>query len=591
MSGSASVRPHVLAVAAGVAVFFCHVLWSESSFQYDDIHSIANNPHIRQLGNVPQFFVRSDMFSEHSWGRMYRPLVLSTYAVNHAIGGLDPAGYGWMNCLLHGTASGLVVAALALLGTTAPWAAVGGLAFGLLPVNVEVAHYISSRSESLSAVFLLISLIAYVRYAVDEYRPGTRLAVSLAAFCAALLAKESAVILPLLLLGYEVFAADGDGSSRERVRRCLPRQAGHWVLAAAYVALMRHHVLRATLEDPARGLVAQVATQVKAWVYYLGLLWMPTHLSVEHRFRISSDLAEPPVLLAGLMLICVLSLALAVGQRPRPWLFWLWWAGAALLPTSVVPLNVLVNEHRLYLPSVAFVALTVSLFRGLGCRRPTASAIGVVVALLFYGVLSAQRSAVWADAGALWGDALAKGPRMPRPHLFMGDHYDRIGDQAAALSQYDSALSVYPQALSPGDRLAIHNNRGAALLALGRFPEAVEAYQAALRYDPTYTKARDALEGLLAVGGAERAPEAARLHKQGMALMIQGRVGEAARRFEGSLAMQSWPETWLSLGMAYERMEEWEQARVAYRSLRIAGAGTAFEETAIRRLSLLGERP
>ena len=32
-------------------------------FQYDDFHSIVDNPHIRQLGNIPRFFVDPTLFS------------------------------------------------------------------------------------------------------------------------------------------------------------------------------------------------------------------------------------------------------------------------------------------------------------------------------------------------------------------------------------------------------------------------------------------------------------------------------------------------------------------------------------------------
>ena len=56
-------------------------------FHYDDGHSIVENPHIRQLANIPAFFFDATMFSKDPENAMYRPLLLTTYALNHAVSG------------------------------------------------------------------------------------------------------------------------------------------------------------------------------------------------------------------------------------------------------------------------------------------------------------------------------------------------------------------------------------------------------------------------------------------------------------------------------------------------------------------------
>ena len=35
----------------------------ENQFHYDDFHSIVHNPHIRDLANMPRFFVDPELFS------------------------------------------------------------------------------------------------------------------------------------------------------------------------------------------------------------------------------------------------------------------------------------------------------------------------------------------------------------------------------------------------------------------------------------------------------------------------------------------------------------------------------------------------
>lgn len=586
--GAGSRRSPLLGAACvSVCILLVHLAFSAAAFQYDDLHSIVNNPHIRSLSNAHRFLVRPDMFSEHAGGGMYRPLVLLSHALNYHFGGYEARNFHWLNAAAHALNSGLVVLLFTALGWSRNPALVAGLLFGLLPVNAEVVNYISSRSESLYAMCFLASAISYIQS--SHIGPWGRLwwAGSIAAFVGSLLAKEAAVTLPAILLGYELLGPHDRRNTG--MREVVRRQWLHWLIAGAYLVLMRGMVLRATLDEPVRGMGSQLATQVKAWVFYLKLLSMPSHLCVEHQFRIGDSLLQLPALASMTLLVSCVALLVTIGGLRRGVLFWLYWPGILLLPTSLVPLNVLVSEHRLYLPSVAFAALVVHLVSQIWRRLPRVSTGLMVALLLVYALLSTQRNAVWGDPGALWGDALTKAPRMPRPHLFMGDWHKQQGDYRRALAEYEMALAVYPEALSPGDRLIIHNNTGATYLAMGRFVEAVREYQTALGIDSTYVKARDALEGLVAVAGSARDERAEQLYKEGLLLLVGGRVHEAVVHLQSSLAVQSWPQTWLSLGMAHERLEQWGAAAQTYRVLAIAGAGTPFAVTARQRLRELGE--
>ena len=584
-----------LVVALAVAAF--HATVASGTFQYDDGHAIVGNPHIRQLSSLPRFFTDATTFSGNSWAGMYRPLVLVSHAACWVWGGGDDAPFRVFNALVHGACAGLVTLLVAALGAGTRGAALAGLAFGLLPVNGEVAWYFSSRSESLCALFTMLSFLLYLVASTRSGRGRLWLTGSVAAFAMALLSKEVAAVLPGLLVAWELMARRRPGSLPALAAAIARCQWPYWAVAGVYLVGMRGHVLRATVGEPVRTYGVQLATQTKAWVYYTLLLWHPTGLTVEHQFRLANSwagaLAVGPALL--LLASCVWLVARLWGQAgrrsrtgsPVPGFLALW-AVAGLAPTSLIPLNVLVNEHRLYLASLSFVALLAWTARDLWGRHRRAGPVAVAALVGIYGLLSAQRSAVWADAGALWTDAAAKAPLMPRPHLFLGDYYKSAGQYSRALAEYSLVESVYPDVLSSGDRLQLHNNRGAALLAMGRSAAAVEEYRRALRINPAYAPAREALEGLLAVGGGERDPQAESLHKRGLAALVGGRLAEAESRFRASLNLQSWPDTWLSLALSLERMGRTEEARSAYASLALAGRGTRFERTARRRLSQLG---
>ena len=115
------------------------------AFHYDDFHSIVHNPHLRSTANIPAFFRDPALFSTNPESAMYRPVLLVSYALNFALGGLQPAGYHLVNALLHGLNAGLVHRLLLLLGQE--WLALlAAFLFALAPVNAEAFNYVSSRS-------------------------------------------------------------------------------------------------------------------------------------------------------------------------------------------------------------------------------------------------------------------------------------------------------------------------------------------------------------------------------------------------------------------------------------------------------------
>ena len=93
----------------------------------------------------------------------YRPLVLASLAVNHAVAGPNRDGYAVANIALHTTVS-LVLACLARsLGATIAVSGVAGLLFALHPVHSECVNTVVGRAETLCAVFFLLALLLHRR--------------------------------------------------------------------------------------------------------------------------------------------------------------------------------------------------------------------------------------------------------------------------------------------------------------------------------------------------------------------------------------------------------------------------------------------
>lgn len=106
------------------------------SFQYDDFHSIVRNPAVRDLGNVPAFFGAPSMFSADIGKGMYRPVLLTTLALNHALHGYDVVGYHVVNVMLH-LASVLLLWQLARRCATSSAALAAALLFATHPLTAD----------------------------------------------------------------------------------------------------------------------------------------------------------------------------------------------------------------------------------------------------------------------------------------------------------------------------------------------------------------------------------------------------------------------------------------------------------------------
>ncbi len=526
-------------------------------FHYDDLHSIRDNPHIRTLENIPAFFVRPDYFTADPRSAMYRPLVLVSYALNYALDKLQVQSYHWVNIGIHAFNSALLVALARMLlgGLLAPLLA--GFIFALHPVNSEVVNYISSRSESLCASFFLSSCIAYFQARQATRWPVPLFGLSLLAFVGALLCKSVAVVLvPLLVLGEWLLRGP-----KPSLRTLTARLSPFLLVAVVYVAGMRHMLHTALVDAPVRDLWTQWATQTKALVYYAKLLAFPWALNVEHQFFLGRwDWA------VGLSAAVVLAALVFIGRsgplaRGMALGFLL-----VLAPTFFVPLNVLVNEHRLYIPSAAFAVGLAAAMQGL-VRSTRWGAVCVVLWLLVYAGLDIRRTAQWNSAEALWGASLARSPQMPRPHIYMGNALRESGRNREALQHYARALTVNPRVLSGGDMVAVFNNMGAVYLAMQQLDASIAAYERALQIDSDYAPARAGLEGALALrAGRERAGAVA-LQKQGLLALVQGELDKAVALLERSVQEQPLAQTYRALVQAYERMGDEEGMRRAYRRL------------------------
>ena len=450
--------------SAGVILALAAMVYANSldnSFQYDDLHSIVENQHLRTTANIPAFFSDPTLFSRDPDKAMFRPIVLTSLALNYSWGELDVTSYHLANLLTHVGCALLVWLILTQLGRPACMALLGGLLFAAHPICTEPVNYISSRAELLAALGVLG---AFWTYQVAGSRGAVGLqAASLGLFAVGLLSKSIAIGLPALLVVLELYRG---GLDRAALRRLAP----YLVVTAAYVAVLSGFITKALLDEPVRPLAVQMATQVKALVYYLKLLFVPSGLNVHHAFSEGRP-GDVAVVMALLLAISILICASwRAGRRGSDLFLGLGWILVTLTPAAVVPLNVLVNEHRLYLPLAGLVML----FTSLPLERLRGLLWLTLVLLLSLSVMSVHRNGEWQTPYALWQAAAARAPEEVRAYVYMGNYLRDNGDSRGAIEQYERVLQLEP------DNDVAANNLGNVYRGLGDWQRAVEIYEQVL---------------------------------------------------------------------------------------------------------------
>lgn len=463
-----------VALLLGVLCVYLPVILN-GGFRYDDGHHLLENPAVAAadwsgLGSaIAAYFTDPQTFSGEPGNVMYRPMLMTVNGLTHAIWGFRASGWVFANALLHAGAS-LLLWRLALRIGLGGWAsALAALVFAFHPTASETVAYVSSRSESVAAVFVLLALHAHL--SARACTGAARLlwtGLALAAGAAGVLSKETAAGLCAAIGAFELFA--GGGEWRTRLRRGLGWGAVHAV-GLGLVFWLRQEMLGTAVgglagdlshvSDPdpysggGRSVLGNLVVQSRVVVLYLQLYAKPVSLSPDHVVppfpTITGAVIAAWLVHASIVLGAVV--AAVRGHRLLPLCVgWFW---VFLAPSVALPLNVLMNEHRMYLPAIAVALLAgAALGRvrelriGSGATVRTAT-ITVVAPLVLFGGLVVQRAFEWTDLTHLWEQAAERVPESPRVHMNLGAAYfveAKPLEGAAAVERVDLALASYERA-------------------------------------------------------------------------------------------------------------------------------------------------
>ncbi|GMV38646.1 MAG: hypothetical protein AMXMBFR64_03620 [Myxococcales bacterium] len=464
-----------------------------NGFVMDDGYNVVRNTEIRSLANVPGMFLSAvgadsdDLYERQINQSYWRPLASTSFALDHAIWGLRPAGFHLTNVLLYAALCALV--ALVLGRLTSPGGALaGGLWYAVHPVHAEAVNLVTYRTELLAALAVAGALALLTG---GDRRPRNLLLIPLV-YAAGLLSKESAATLPAWLLATELVTRRGRLLARPwwPLYGALAAVLAAWLVARAALLTPTDVRFFGDLDGP---LVFMSA--MKIYGLYVRLLVLPWPLTPFYDWTIlppASSLADP-VALAGLAAL-VVTIGLVIALRRRAPLVAMglgcWLVG--LLPFSqLVPLPVGAAERFLLIPTIGIAVVVAAAGHALARRRLMVA--GALV-LAGYAAMVLTRNGDWESDLALQEATVAAWPESFNAHHVLGQLYldaGRVEDAVETLSAADHLLPGVP----PNTALLAR-----ALVRAGRPVEAVAAVDRALARvgpDPALLALRREVQGAL----------------------------------------------------------------------------------------------
>lgn len=568
----------VIALGAGLYLHTLH-----APFVLDDFSCIKDNPAIRSF----DYFLDFDKVRElaiwedikHNFA--LRTVTYLTFALNYRFGGFNETGYHLVNIAIH-LLNALLVYLLArvTLGRVAiPWSSpylarlvplLTALLFVAHPLQTQAVTYINQRFTCLLALFYLSALLLYIAARRVE-RAAVRWLCYGGALLTTLLAmktQESAFTLPAMLGLYDWLFLEGK-----------PRQ--RWLYVAPFLLTML--VIPVTLLDltaaaggsGARSQIEQSVNLVNfsgisQWDYlntqfgviatYLRLFLLPVGQNLIPAYPPAESFFALRTIAAFLLLVLLLGgaawhalHAVRSGRRAAGLLVAfgvLWFFVSIAMSSSIIPLQAMLLEYRVYLPSFGiFFAVAVCLMRAVD-RGWWPRRVVLGAALIAIGLLSAAtyaRNEMYNDKIRLLSDVLDKNPDALPARVDLSVAYLNRQRYDEAIAEISKILQTIPTDVN------MMVNLGCSLQATGRHAEAMATFRQALDLNSDNPYARGNLGityhqmGLIEQAEAElQAALAADPHfgaaRQELAILYEeeGRLAEALEQYRA--LQRSFPE-------------------------------------------------
>lgn len=513
-----------------ILVTFVYVGAINGGFIWDDITFIINNPTIQANDAFYRIWFSKDSVD-------YWPIVYSLFRFEWLCFGVNPVGYHLVNFAIHSFSCTIFWRILVKLNC--PYPLFVAFVFCIHPVNVEAVAWIFQAKTILSAAFVLVSTLFYLK--ITDGKGWRNYLLSLAFFLLANLTKISVVTWPLVFIGYELFI-----SHYKICLKIIKKVAPFFIVSlifgilnvlwyTSYSKLSASEVIR---DDHFLSRLLGAGQNI---VFYLYKALIPLDLNfIYPRWNI---LGEGFWTWLPSSMIAIFLFFFIVKRKSLP-LFgiFLFYLLITLFPVlGFIDIYFMryswVADHYFYLGLIGLIVAVITFVSNHINSKKIKTIFASVFSLICI-ILSMSRATVFLSEEDLWKDTLKKNPDAWFVHNTYGLALATKGNLNEGIAHFNRALKIKP------DYIEAHNNLGDALIAQGKWDDAILEFNEAIRIKPDFAEAhynlgfifvaqRKIPEALYQYSEAIRLkPKYVEAHYNlGLALMNSGKTIEAVSHF------------------------------------------------------------
>lgn len=475
----------ILVITIAISLSYSNNLFN--SFIWDDEFLIEKNIYLTDINYAGKIWVSNSTAGFGGKDNFYRPTQNFYYLLIYQMFGKSEVAFHLGNILLHLANSILLFYLVRRFSKNNFIALASSLLWALHPAHVEAVTYISGTADPMSVLFLLLCLLSYPFY--EKAKPIRAYGLPLLFYTLALLSKESLIIAPGLIVLLQMVISE----KKWKWRTYLPTLP-FWVVSFIYL-LLRKTVLNfnntfnfyQATNIYTENILFRFYTYLATLPEYAKILFYPIDLHMERNFPVYINFLLAPVLVGLTIFIFSLGFALFSLWKDKNWIYigaWLWFF-IAFVPMNgiLLPVNSLILEHWLYLPSIAVCGVVAFLLAQLTPIHKwlPLSLLAIMASGLIF--LVHMRNRDWSTPVVFYNNILQYGEGSARVHnnLAMAYNVEKRFDQAMAHYQKAIAISdVYPQT---------HFNLARLYLEKHDFNMAFFHIDRSLEIDPQFTHA------------------------------------------------------------------------------------------------------
>lgn len=484
-----------------------------NGFVYDDNDQILRNPWITDVRHIPAILFSPvwsflEAFKDVKTN-YYRPMMNLIYMAEYHIFGLKPWGWHLVNILFH-AANSIMIFLIALIlfrqqghqvstlkSQISGPAFFAAILFAVHPINTEVVAWVACIPELSFTLFYLLAFYLYIKPCEGNRLASICYILSVMSFFLAVLSKETALTLPMLLFVYDRIFRNTVNTAISHISDYIKRYLPFAIVAGLYMLLRIYSLGGMAPKKPTHPYLNTYQYIINIFplvIQYLKSLLLPINLVQFHPLNPVYSLGELRALLSIFLTLSALLIFYRLRKIDFVYLFAFFIIIIPLVPVLYIPVlgaNVFA-ERYLYLPSAGF-ALILSLglkqLAGLIPAKKKIAWFSIGIFIIISGTYSfgtVKRNLEWKNNYTLWENATEKYPNNYFALKELADIYLKKGLIDEAIITHQKSIRTNLHRKNPHPAMLDHSrlNLAGAYYAKGLMNEAILEYKEVVKDHP-----------------------------------------------------------------------------------------------------------